>query len=396
VGGFVTGDVTGDGRIDAVLTVSESDELGQPLGERILVAQNSAGSPLAHVTEPIPESRAVGPYLADVDGHPGLDIVMATPSGMGYLNASGFCCSSWIRLPGLGGLSDVQEFAVGYFNADAAPDVVAVRGTGDAVRFSLLVSQVSGVQRSYQERPLPFVPPGEPCDLDAGELNGDGKADLVLLGCGPDDEVPLDRRIMTLLGDGTGGFGQSSWVPSSGRSSNGPTGVAIVDLDGNGLGEVILTESDSATVIYMNHSVVVEPPSPPPPPPPPPPPGCRPRADCTAPKAKVKVAGKRWRIRKPLVVSVRCNERCTATVSVQLLFSRRGRVLRSIPVRERPRLDLRPSGHAKVTFRLPSTRRRTLAALIRRGLRANARISVRVVDPSGNGSTVTRTVRLTL
>jgi hypothetical protein len=172
--------------------------------------------------------------------------------------------------------------------------------------------------------------------------------------------------------------------------------VEIIDLDSDRLGDVLVHEGDAATVVYMNRTVVVPPPPPPPPPPPAPPRGCRPPADCTAPKAKVRVAGKRWRIRKPLVVSVRCNERCTATASVQLVFSRRGRVLRSIPVPERPRLALRPSRRAMVTFRLPLARRRTPAALIRRGLRGSARISVRAVDRSGNAKTVMRTIRLTL
>jgi hypothetical protein len=352
---FATGDVTGDGRIDAVLIASS-------LGSRVLVARNDGSGPALEVSADLPGGAlATGPDLSDVNGDGVLDIIAATGSGIGYLGARGGDLTMWTALTGLG-LSDVQELAIGDFNADAVPDVALVRGD-DAPRFSALVSSPTG----YRERALP-VPPGRPCDIDAGELNGDGKADLVLLGCdATGEEVPLDRRVITLLGDGAGGFGQPDVVPPSGRSPNGPTGVAIVDLDGNGLGEVVLTESDSATVIYMNRTVVAPAPRPLPPPPPPPP-GCRPREDCTAPRATVTVVGKRWRLRERLVVRVRCDEPCTATVSVQLLFSRRGRVLRSIPVRERPRLALRPSRIATVTFLLRAARRRTAVALLRRGL----------------------------
>jgi hypothetical protein len=384
---FATGDVTGDGRVDAVLDVRGD-------GPKVLVAHRhgSAGPSSFEDWVTLPgDASDSAPDLLDVNRDGVLDIVVATGSGVGYLSARGGGLASWTALPGLG-LSDVQAFAIGYFNADAAPDVALVRGPGDAPRFSLLVSGPT----TYQERAVPVAPPGRPCDLDAGELNGDGKTDLVLLGCDdPAGEVPLDRRIVTLLGDGTGGFGQASVVPPSGRSDNGPIGVEIVDLDGDGLGEVVVSESDSATVIYMNRSVVVPPPRPLPPPPPRPP-GCRPRADCTPPTAKVTVVGKRWSIRKPLVIRVRCNERCTATVSVQLLFARRTTVVRAIPIPRRWKLALRPPLSATVRLPLPRGRRRTAATLIGSGLRGSARVSVRAVDRSGNAKVTQKTIPLTL
>ena len=100
--------------------------------------------------------------------------------------------------------------------------------------------------------------------------------------------------------------------------------------------------------------------------------------------------------RRPLVIRVRCNVRCTATVSVQLLFARRTKVVRAIPFPKQWRLALRPPLSATVKFPLPRGRRRTAATLIKRGLRGTARVSVRAADPSGNAGTVTKTVRVAL
>ena len=71
-----------------------------------------------------------------------------------------------------------------------------------------MLSQSTGGPTTYREVAPPSTPLGTPCRVNTGELNGDGNVNIVLLGCARFEEgIPLDGRVITLLGDGTGGFG---------------------------------------------------------------------------------------------------------------------------------------------------------------------------------------------
>ena len=103
--GLIGGDVTGDGRTDAVIaTIDEPSDTGGPEVQRVVIAwNNGAGSPATRVSTALPPSTALlGPKLADVDRNGALDILVATDSGIGYLGAPGGALTAWNGLPGLG------------------------------------------------------------------------------------------------------------------------------------------------------------------------------------------------------------------------------------------------------------------------------------------------------
>ncbi len=80
--------------------------------------------------------------------------------------------------------------------------------------------------------------PAAPRSVAGGDLNGDGKPDLVLAD---------NASVSVLLGDGTGLF----TAPANYAAGLGPTAVAVADLNGDGRRDVVVTNASSNTVSVL-------------------------------------------------------------------------------------------------------------------------------------------------
>lgn len=366
--GSGAGDVTNDRRTDAVFSLSD---VAGP--DRFVVV--SAGGVRLSPALPGGATNA-GVRLFDLSGDGVLDMVSAGAAGVGYVTANGTAIGGWTPLPVAG--SNAVDLAIGRFNEDAVADLVVA--SSDA--FSLLLSQPGG---SYAPAPLGAIPDGAPCGAGAGDLNADGLVDLVLRGCRDLNVDGSTNSAITLLGDGRGGFSDPTLVTVA---ESGRDGASIIDLDGDGYGDVVLIgNGDSNTVVYMNRGLFGPRPCA----------GCPPprrlddarvlgdRTDRRAPRLTILLRPRRWNPLTPLRFSVGCDERCVATVSPTLTFRRRSssRVLRGI-VLERRVLSLTPRTSARVTLRLRGPSKRLVKRLLTRGLVGKLTIRIRAVDDSQN------------
>src|SRR5581483_10825732 len=91
--------------------------------------------------------------------------------------------------------------AVGDFNGDGRPDVVAAPTSG--TNWFLLPGTGGGAFAA----PILFAAPANPREIRAADLNGDGRLDLAAVVNGSDSA-------WTLLGDGAGNFAAARSFPA--------------------------------------------------------------------------------------------------------------------------------------------------------------------------------------
>ena len=210
-------DVTGDGRLDAVVAAYYTNELR-------VFAGNADGSFAATSANYATGSNPYDLELIDFDTDGDLDVVavcygsdqirLHRNNGAGALEAAGSVTV------GDGPLHLVK----GHFNADMRLDLaVANYESGAGGRsLSILLSNVSG---GFDESKVTVA--GNvfrPYGLAAGDVNNDGKADLVA-----GDYDTDDMRVFLGVGDGTFGIPTSFDVEDL-----DPTSVALADFDHDG------------------------------------------------------------------------------------------------------------------------------------------------------------------
>ncbi|HZL72593.1 MAG TPA: FG-GAP-like repeat-containing protein, partial [Planctomycetota bacterium] len=175
------------------------------------------------------------------DGH--LDVVTANNSDDSVTillgnGAGGF--SSTVTYPASANLtSSPQALAIADFDENGAPDIAVTNFFGDLAVFLLLGD---GTGAFSAGTPLNAGGVGDPENLrgvDAGDLNGDDHADLVvILGGG--------NEMSALLGRGDGTFEAPLRYPiGDGEFGTGPVDIELADLDGDGDLDVAVAHYDA-------------------------------------------------------------------------------------------------------------------------------------------------------
>jgi hypothetical protein len=127
----------------------------------------------------------------------------------------------------------------GDLNGDRIPDLAGAIGIGNGVTLRILLGDGSGRFTVF-----PAVPPvtvSELASLNVADLNGDGKADLVVA----DGKT---NRISTLLGDGTGAFGQARRFAPGAKIAGK---LVAGDFNGDGSTDLALPVSDTQAIAVL-------------------------------------------------------------------------------------------------------------------------------------------------
>ncbi|HSB27640.1 MAG TPA: VCBS repeat-containing protein, partial [Pyrinomonadaceae bacterium] len=200
---MVTGDFNHDGRVDFA-TANFGSGQGQTDGSISVVLNNGSGgfvSPTSITSGINPRSIVTADF--NKDGNADVAVLhyvngsccISTFATVFLSNAAGVFSAAGAPVP-VG--NDASSIAVGDFNKDTNPDLVAVSPTSGVI---LLLGNGSGAFSA----PQLFGGVGSPQSVAVGDVNGDTKLDVIAGGT-------FGFNLSVLLGDGSGGFGAPTSV----------------------------------------------------------------------------------------------------------------------------------------------------------------------------------------
>jgi hypothetical protein len=187
-------------------------------------------------------TNPLGVAVGDLTGSGVADIVVANDSGvtvlLGNFNAatSAYSCQAGVNYP-VG--NNPRIVLVKDVNGDSIQDIAVTNFADGTV--SILLGQGSGVFGA----PKPFPTGPQPAGLAFGDVNGDGRPDLIVA-----DAVPTNGSyLFTLLGEGNGSFE----APAGFLTDPGLAAVGSASFNGAGTADIaVVSQSNNNLDILLN------------------------------------------------------------------------------------------------------------------------------------------------
>ena len=249
--GVAVADVDGDGRPDIITANQSSNTVSvlRNIGTGGIITTNSFAAPINFAVGSGPAHMAI----ADLDGDGKSDVVTITGDNNNPISVlrnistvGNIAFAPTVNFPGLLSSLDV---AIGDLDGDGKPDlVVGSFNNGQAVSIYRNTSTPGSITTNSFAPHVDFAVGGWGNTVAIGDLDGDGKPDVVVLVQLP-NHLSLFRNISSVGSITTSSF--ASRVDLA--TGNNPNGIAIGDLDGDGRPDLVFGNTyDNTVSIYLN------------------------------------------------------------------------------------------------------------------------------------------------
>jgi hypothetical protein len=243
-----TADLNSDGKQDVVVGY-QSDPYSSMSGSFDVFLGNGDGTFNFSANYPITTNYLSNATIADVNGDGKLDVVVVdqgSPSSVWTFFGAGdgtFGAATSVALSGT-----IYNGVISDLNGDGSLDIAG----DDTNSYELTVYLASG--NGYASGVPYNTSDGATngCFNTAGDLNGDGKPEIVAANCG-------DNSLTVYVNNGDGTFQTGAYYASGAY----PEAVTVADINGDGAADLISTNDDSSdiTVLSGNGDGTVNPPS---------------------------------------------------------------------------------------------------------------------------------------
>jgi len=252
--GVAIGDLDGDGKLDLAVSNFGSSTVSVFLNISTVgtITTGSFATKVDFATGANPECVAIGDL--DVDGKPDLVVanagsatisVLRNISTTGSINAGSFAAKVDFATG-----TNPWGIAIGDLDGDGVPDLAVTNGSSATVSVFRSKVVVGAINAGSFAAKVDFTTGTTPQGIAIGDLDGDGKADLVVSNFGS-NTVSIFQNTST-----TGSITTASFATKVDfTTGSSPNGVAIGDLDGDGKADLAVSNFGSATVsVFRNIS----------------------------------------------------------------------------------------------------------------------------------------------
>jgi hypothetical protein len=234
---FAVGDLDGDGRLD-LATTSANSAVGMTweTDGRVSVYTNKGGGTFSAPVEYVTDSTTHVIQIADLNGdgrmdlvagctRSRLDVILNTGNGQ-FAPKTSYVCNAPTP-PETSGTIWAFQISAGDLNGDGAADLAVV--FGDTGKLTFLLNQGDGTLPTSVAVPTPGFNHAaqSPRSVVLADMNEDGTADFVVGGYGDNGRIFLNT-------------GADPSLPELGRVLNGGDVLAVVDMNGDGHRDVVL------------------------------------------------------------------------------------------------------------------------------------------------------------